>query len=33
MQNQLKVGSLTFVGTNAGLSYDMQIFSYARVME
>ena len=33
MQNQLKVGSLIFVGTKAGLSYDVQFFSYARAME
>ena len=28
MQNQLKAGS--FVGTKAGLSHDVQFFSYAR---
>ena len=33
MQNQLKVGSLIFVGTKTGLSYDLQFFSSARVME
>ena len=31
MQNQCKAGS--FVGTNAGLSHDMQFFSFARAME
>ena len=31
MQNQLKAGS--FVGTNAGLSHDVQFFSYARDMK
>ena len=31
MQNQLKAG--TFVGTRAGLSHDMQFFSYARAMK
>ena len=31
MQNQLKAGS--FVGTKAGLSHDMQFFSYAHAME
>ena len=31
MQNQLKAGS--FVGTMAGLSHDVQIFSYARAMK
>ena len=31
MQNQLKAGS--FVGTEAGLSHDIQIFSYARAMK
>ena len=31
MQNQLKAGS--FVGTKAGLTHDMQFFSYARAME
>ena len=31
MQNQLKAGS--FVGTKAGLSNDMQFFSYARAMK
>ena len=30
MQNQLKAGS--FVGTKAGLSRDVQFFSYARAM-
>ena len=33
MQNQLKVGSLIFAGTKAGVSYYVQFFSYARVME
>ena len=33
MQNQLKIGSLIFVGTKTGLSYDLQFFSSARVME
>ena len=27
MQSQLKVGSLFFVGTKTGLSYDLQFFS------
>ena len=31
MQNQLKAGS--FVGTKAGLSHDVQFFSYARAMK
>ena len=31
VQNQLKAGS--FVGTKAGLSYDMQVFSYAHAMK
>ena len=31
MQNQLKAGS--FVGTKAGLSHDMQFFSYARALK
>ena len=31
MQNQLKAGS--FVETKAGLSHDMQFFSYARAMK
>ena len=31
MQNQLKAGS--FVGTMAGLSHDVQFFSYARAMK
>ena len=31
MQNQLKAGS--FVGTKAGLSNDLQFFSYARAMK
>ena len=31
MQNQLKAGSL--VGTKAGLSHDLQFFSYARAMK
>ena len=31
MQNQLKAGS--FVGTKAGLSHDVQFFSYARAIE
>ena len=30
MQNQLKAGS--FVGTEAGLSHDVQFFSYALAM-
>ena len=30
-QNQLKAGS--FVGTKAGLSHDVQFFSYARAMK
>ena len=31
MQNQLKAGS--FVGTKAGLSHDVQFFSYARAIK
>ena len=31
MQNQLKEGS--FVGTKAGLSHGVQMFSYARAMK
>ena len=31
MQNQLKAGS--FVGTKAGLSHDVQFFSYVRAMK
>ena len=31
MQNQQKAGS--FVGTKAGLSHDMQFFSYAHAMK
>ena len=31
MQNQLEAGS--FVGTKAGLSHDVQFFSYARAMK
>ena len=31
MQNQLKVGS--FVGTNAGLSHDVQFFSYIHAIK
>ena len=31
MQNQIKAGS--FVGTKAGLSHDVQFFSYARAMK
>ena len=31
IQNQLKAGS--FVGTNGGLSHDMQFFSYASAMK
>ena len=31
MQNQLKSGS--FVRTKAGLSHDMQLFSYTRAMK
>ena len=31
MQNQLNTGS--FVGTEAGLSHDVQSFSYARAMK
>ena len=31
IQNQLKAGS--FVGTRAGLSHDVQFFSYARAMK
>ena len=31
MQNQFKAGS--FVGTQAGLSHDVQFFSYARAKE
>ena len=31
MQNQLKTGS--FVGTQAGLSHDIQFFSYALAMK
>ena len=31
MQNQLKAGS--FVGTKAGLSHDVQFFSYTRAMK
>ena len=31
MQNQLKAGS--FVGTKAGLSHDVQFFSYAHAKE
>ena len=31
MQNHLKAGS--FVGTKAGLSHDVQFFSYARAMK
>ena len=31
IQNQLKAGS--FVGTKAGLSHDVQFFSYARAMK
>ena len=31
MQNQLKAGS--FVGTKAGLSHDVNFFSYARAMK
>ena len=31
MQNQPKAGS--FVGTKAGLSHDVQFFSYARAMK
>ena len=31
MQNQLKAGS--FVGTKAGLSYDVQFFSFACAMK
>ena len=31
MQNQLKAGS--FKGTKAGLSHDVQFFSYKRVMK
>ena len=31
MQNQLQAGS--FVGTKAGLSCDLQFFSYARAMK
>ena len=31
MQNQLKAGS--FVGTEAGLSHDVQFFSFARAMK
>ena len=30
MQNRLKAGS--FVGTRAGLSHDLQFFSYAHAM-
>ena len=31
MQNQLKAGS--FIRTKAGLSHDVQFFSYARAMK
>ena len=31
MQNQLKAGS--FVGTKAGLSHDVQLFSYSCAMK